>query len=226
MDGWNKETLLAEMRGGLSVRAICKKHAELLGRSWKGLYAEVYKWRKQDDGFELVYSQFISSHALESRGLTKPAKDVKKWGNWRVECAREYARTQDLMVAAKATPYSKRTLYNMLTPSHASFDEQLYLMIESVERSICEMMKTGVIEDWNAEEPGGKRARIAFRYLQSMDSRFKTKTQVDGTVQQVHSVEAVTMEALAAEQRKAFGHKPKALEATTVVDVEYEPVQA
>jgi len=223
VDGWSKETLLAEMRGGLSVRAICKKHGELLGRPWKGLYAEVYKWRKQDDGFELVYSQLVPNHALEQRGLTSAAKDVKKWGNWRVECAREYARTQDLMASAKVTPYSKRTLYNMLTPSHASFDEQLYSMIESVERSICEMMKTGVIEDWHAEEPGGKRSRIAFRYLQSMDSRFKTKTQVDGVVQQVHSVEATTIESLAAEQRKVFGHKPKEL-AADIVEVECEPL--
>lgn len=191
---WSREAFLDDLKRVGVIKTVCETYAG--EEPYKPYQTDVWRWRQEDPEFDLQVSTIIAANGAATGGGRKPLDEGDK--SWR-EDYRDALVECDLALdrAAKVTPYSVRTLNEMIDPSSSQWDQELAALVSEAELIVSsrarEAMVAGIKPENYSTPDNAKitstRAMTGLKVAEKLDRRrFGTKhLEVSGTVAHQHS---------------------------------------
>jgi hypothetical protein len=214
---WSKETLLREMREGVSVADCTAKYA--VGKTSPNvLYQEIVRWRHNDKEFERQYIEILTARGVPrlGGGVPKELRDPTI-ADWRVKFCEDLFSTGKMLEASRRSPFCYEEIVKKLNKNTPSYDEDFAEMVQQVRLKICAEMEGGFVEAFR-ESSGKDKAWIAKSWLERQDpTRWSKQVELvhSGKVEHQHNhshqlqlPKEQRLAALAAEQERFFSSVP------------------
>lgn len=204
VDGWGKDTLLRELRTGLSLREVCNRYA--LEASPGTLRREVTVWRLTDPLFDRDYTQIMADRGHLTRinhdGPEKREYADPNLADWRVRfCERLYLDASRL-AAAEGSPYEYRQICKMLDCNHVQYDKDFADLVKDVELRMNAEAEGLFFNALREADTPKDKAWIASKWLERRDpSRWSKQVEMihSGTVKHEHEHKGLPREQRIAE---------------------------
>lgn len=198
---WCQSQFLEDLQKYGSIKAVCNLYADEK-TGWRGYYTDVLQWRKNDGRFnDSVLEVLALSNVTQFPG---PGRDRKDLGNleWQQEyCDTLYQHDGNRAKAAEVTPYSLKTIIDMLDKDSTSYDKEFHDMVAGVEARIAselEEMFLKLRHDHNYDTfENSKIAQtkgwVALKGLERMDPKRwgrQSELKISGRLDHVHKTDS------------------------------------
>jgi hypothetical protein len=226
---WNKEFVQEELKASSSgVTTICKRYAPS-DASWKALYFDVLRWKRESEEFAAVLEEnrlrTDSKKRINPSGGRPRNDEPEEHHDFRFKFCEELLKTKSRNKASLATPYSPEQIYQMLNENYSTYDKEFAEMVHLTEMRMVAWAEEVMWESLNDATNPKDKAWIAKEILKVRDRpRWgdKLDVQVGGTI--IHRLPEQRMKLLKeleADQRLSLqALDQKRLSAGETIDVE------
>lgn len=220
---WNKQIALREfLNSPLKKIALCKSYG---GENWKKYYNDLTKWCLTDPVFREAHDSYMKKNDPDREnknlGGRPPIEAPEDWREKFCEDLIKYNGNKAL--ASKNSPYSFKTILQMLNSDYALADKLFIEMVKTTELEIAARIEAVIVgammelEDKNVDLETAKIADIRVRAGEKVLSKLDTKRWgkradlvVTGTMTHKHlafPTRVSNVERLLTEQREIMGIK-------------------
>ena len=194
---WCQSQFLEDLHKYKTIKAVCEIYANDQ-TGWRGYYTDVLQWRKNDRKFnEDVIKALSMSNVTQFPG---PGRNRIDQGDksWQKDfCDALYQHDGNRFKAAEATPYSMKTILDMLDVDSTSYDKEFVNMVKEVEAKISselEEMFLKLRHDHNFDTfENAKIAQtkgwVALKGLEKLDPKRwgrRSELEISGRLDHVH----------------------------------------
>lgn len=193
---WSKELFLSDLEQAGNIKRVCEIYADEQ-KGWRAYYTDVSRWRKEDPMFDQKVKAILSvsdSSQGAGPGRTPIDQGDKSW--WGDFCDELYNRSGNRQAASLVTPYSFKTILDMLNPETTSYNKEFAEMVEvteaeisaEVEEMFLDLRKPENFETFEAAKIAQTKAWYATKVLEKLDKkRYGRFIEVKGKMTHEHS---------------------------------------
>jgi len=198
---WGKKQFLEDLKKYRSAKDVCRIHAEDLASisestlTWRGLYNDVWRWRKVDKAFDAEVRRLIVP-----RTGGRPPKDGGDH-SWEDKFCEEFYRTSgNLGAAADVTPYSISQIMEFLNENSTSyrkefaekFSEVKFRIVGELQSLFLEQRKLDSYSTLEQANIAAKKAWVSLKGLEKLHPALwgkKSELNVQGSIKHLHGAQ-------------------------------------